>query len=223
MNITKNLMTEIQNSLKVPKNQFNKFGGYRYRSCEDIVEAVKPLLAQQNLYLNISDEIMHIGERFYVKATVQIISASREIIAQSIAYAREEETKKGMDGSQITGAASSYARKYALNGLLGIDDTKDADTSEHTETTAPVVKSEPSRLLQVAGSKTPPPAKKPEPATENKEDARPWLTEKQFNQAMTRVSGGDLDCYHKTVAEFRMKKDYRKSLDEVFNFSKSLV
>lgn len=114
----------IQKNLKAPKNQFNKFGGYKYRSCEDILEAIKPLL--DGCVLIISDEIVEIGGRIYVKATACMADGSNTIT--NTAYAREAETKKGMDESQITGAASSYARKYALNGLFCIDDTKDADT-----------------------------------------------------------------------------------------------
>ncbi len=123
-------LSEIQAKLNVPKGQFNKFGKYKYRSCEDIVEAVKPLLAERNLSLIMSDEIVLVGDRYYIKATVSINSANGDKI-ETTAYAREELVKKGMDGSQITGTASSYARKYALNGLLSIDDNKDADTEEH--------------------------------------------------------------------------------------------
>ena len=118
----------IQRTLKAPKGQMNKFGGYKYRSCEDILEAVKPLLG--DLVLTISDDIVEVGGRVYVRATVSISSSSQ--VVSTTAFARESETKKGMDESQITGAASSYARKYALNGLFCIDDTKDADaTNEH--------------------------------------------------------------------------------------------
>lgn len=120
----------VQAALKAPKGQFNKFGGYSYRSCEDILEAVKPLLVEHGILLTLTDEIVEIGGRFYVRATAQVTDG--ESGATVTAYAREEETKKGMDGSQITGSASSYARKYALNGLFCIDDTKDADaTNDH--------------------------------------------------------------------------------------------
>lgn len=128
-----NKLIKIQNRLKAPKGQFNKFGNYKYRSCEDILEAVKPLCADEEVQLTISDEIVMIGERYYVKATATVTDGSES--ASVTAYAREEETKKGMDSSQITGATSSYARKYALNGLFCIDDTKDADTDEFTEKT----------------------------------------------------------------------------------------
>jgi len=125
-----NKLLEIQSKLKAPKNQTNAFGKYKYRSCEDILEAVKPLLKEQGLTMTISDTLDGIGDRNYVRATVTLSDGEKEISVS--AYAREEETKKGMDGAQITGAASSYARKYALNGLFLIDDTKDADaTNDH--------------------------------------------------------------------------------------------
>lgn len=122
---------DIQHKLKAPKGQYNSFGKYNYRSCEDILEGVKPLLKEHNLALLIDDEIVQIGERYYVKATARITDG-REIVSAT-AYAREPDTKKGMDESQITGATSSYARKYALNALLCIDDTKDADTMDNSK------------------------------------------------------------------------------------------
>lgn len=120
-------LIEIQQKLKAPKNQRNSFGNYNYRNAEDILEAVKPLLKEQELALILNDEIINVENRFYVKATVTIFDTEGKLIAQSSALAREEESKKGMDGSQVTGASSSYARKYALNGLFAIDDTKDSD------------------------------------------------------------------------------------------------
>lgn len=123
----KELVT-IQQKLKAPKGQKNTFGGYRYRSCEDILESVKPILSESKCSLTLSDEMVQVGNRIYVKATATLTNDKGE--AQIVtAYAREEETKKGMDGSQITGASSSYARKYALNGLFCIDDTKDSDAT----------------------------------------------------------------------------------------------
>lgn len=122
---------DIQHKLKAPKGQYNSFGKYNYRSCEDILEGVKPLLKEHNLALLVDDEIVQIGERYYVKATAKITDG-REIVSAT-AYAREPDTKKGMDESQITGATSSYARKYALNALLCIDDTKDADTMDNSK------------------------------------------------------------------------------------------
>lgn len=120
-------LAEIQRTLNAPKNQYNSFGKYKYRSCEDILEGVKPLLS--GLFLSISDEIVLIGERYYVKATAIITDGVTSHSAS--AMAREASDKKGMDDAQVTGATSSYARKYCLNGLFGIDDSKDADTDEH--------------------------------------------------------------------------------------------
>lgn len=128
-------LATIQKELKAPKNQFNKFGNYKYRSCEDILESLKGLLKKTKTSLKISDELVLLGDRFYVKATATLYDLESEEKIENTAYAREEETKKGMDGSQITGTASSYARKYALNGLFLIDDTKDADTNEYHKQT----------------------------------------------------------------------------------------
>jgi hypothetical protein len=119
----------IQSELKAPKSLFNKFGGYKYRKAEDILEAVKPLLAKQKCTLTITDDVVLIGNRIYVKATATIKNEKGEC-ETTTGWAREEETKKGMDGSQITGASSSYARKYALNGLFAIDDNADSDTTD---------------------------------------------------------------------------------------------
>jgi len=120
-------LAEIQRELKAPKNQYNSFGKYKYRSCEDILEGVKPLLG--DVTLTLSDDIVQVGNRIYVKAKATLKDKEGELSATG--WARESETKKGMDDSQITGSTSSYARKYALNGLFCIDDTKDADTDEH--------------------------------------------------------------------------------------------
>lgn len=117
----------IQGNLKAPKGQMNNFGKYKYRSAEDILESVKPLLTKHGLILTLSDEMVMVGDRVYVKATARLTDGSAEV--QTTAFAREEESKKGMDGSQVTGASSSYARKYALNGLFCIDDTKDSDAT----------------------------------------------------------------------------------------------
>ena len=128
-------LIEIQQKLKAPKEQNNSFGGYKYRSCEDILEAVKPLLGEQKLFILLNDEIVFIEGRFYVKATVSLFDEEGKEITHTTAYAREEESKPKMDGSQVTGSSSSYARKYALNGLFAIDDTKDSDaTNTHGKT-----------------------------------------------------------------------------------------
>lgn len=126
----------IQSKLKAPKGNYNSFGKYKYRSAEDILEAVKPLLNEENCVLTLSDEIVQVGDRYYIKATCTLVNSDGQIVETS-AFARETETKTGMDASQITGMASSYARKYALNGLFCIDDTKDADalntSAEYTQ------------------------------------------------------------------------------------------
>lgn len=129
MEIYKKLF-HIQQNLKAPKDQFNGFGGYNYRSCEGILEAVKPYLAETKTALTLSDGIEEHGNRIYVRATAKLTDIEKPAdFIEVFAFAREEETKKGMDASQVTGAASSYARKYALNGLFDIDDTKDSDAT----------------------------------------------------------------------------------------------
>lgn len=126
-------LVKIQAELKAPKNQTNSFGKYKYRSAEDIVEAVKPILSKYGTALVITDEVVQVGERIYIKATATLLDGTDDSISVS-GWAREEEVKKGMDAAQITGSASSYARKYALNGLFAIDDTKDSDsTNEHKD------------------------------------------------------------------------------------------
>ena len=132
MNIYEKLMN-IQKELKAPKGQYNSFGKYKYRSCEDILESVKPLLEKYKVTIILTDKLEQIGERYYIRAMAILFDTESDNSIENTAYAREEETKKGMDGSQITGTSSSYARKYALNGLLLIDDTKDADTDEFTK------------------------------------------------------------------------------------------
>lgn len=122
----------IQTELKAPKGQYNKFGNYKYRSCEDILEAVKPILAKHGATIIITDDIEVRGDRYYVRATA-VLRVGEKVIGTTQAFAREPEEKRGMDSSQITGTASSYARKYALNGLLLIDDTKDEDSNELRE------------------------------------------------------------------------------------------
>ena len=131
-NVLKKLFN-IQQELKVPKNQRNTFGNYNFRSCEDIMEASKPICAKYNCLLVCSDSITFIGNRYYVEATATLFDLDSEESIEVTASAREEETKKGMDASQITGASSSYARKYALNGLLQLDDNKDPDTNEYSK------------------------------------------------------------------------------------------
>ena len=150
-------LLNIQSELKAPKNQTNNFGRYNYRSCEDILETVKPILNKEKCVVIVNDEIEQVENRFYVKATVSLVDVeSGEIIASS-AYAREEENKKGMDSSQVTGASSSYARKYALNGLFAIDDTKDSDVTnsgeknEYSASQQSLIKQQIGEILKVKG------------------------------------------------------------------------
>jgi ERF superfamily len=135
-------LLKIQQELKVPKNRTNTFGGYKYRSCEDIVDAVKPLAAQEGFYLILTDEVVEVGGRIYVKATAKLLDG-KGTHYEACGYARESETKKGMDEAQITGSASSYARKYALNGLFAIDDVADPDatnTHDKDKSVTPTIK-----------------------------------------------------------------------------------
>ena len=133
MNIIKNnvyfKLMKVQSKLKAPKGQYNSFGRYSYRSCEDILEALKPLLAEVEAIVNVSDEVKLIGDRFYVEATAMFLDCETGDSVVARASAREDETKKGMDLAQVTGSVSSYARKYALNGLFAIDDNKDSDAT----------------------------------------------------------------------------------------------
>lgn len=125
---------KIQAQLKAPKSQYNKFGKYNYRNAEDILNAVKPLCQAYDVVLILTDDIKNVGDRYYVQATARLIDINTGAGTEVTAYAREEESQKGMDGSQVTGASSSYARKYALNGLFAIDDTKDSDTTNKGDT-----------------------------------------------------------------------------------------
>lgn len=141
-------LVKIQAELKAPKNQTNNFGKYKYRSAEDIIEAVKPILNKYGTALVISDEVVQVGDRIYIKATATLLDGTDVSISVN-GWAREEEVKKGMDSAQITGAASSYARKYALNGLFAIDDTKDADANnEHKDEVGEVKRMELISLLE---------------------------------------------------------------------------
>lgn len=150
-------LSTVQLALKAPKGQRNTFGNYNYRNCEDILEAVKPLLAGVELTLIISDELVNIGDRYYIRATAKVYAYEVQVdsFAHATGYAREEETKKGMDGSQITGAASSYARKYALNGLFLIDDTKDSDaTNDHGKASSTIKAASKDRARMLVAEQT---------------------------------------------------------------------
>lgn len=160
--MTKNIATkllEIQMELKAPKGQYNKFGNFNYRSAEDIIEAVKPICAKHGVLLTLRDELNHVGERYYIKATARLTDCESAEYIETCAFAREAASKSGMDDSQLTGSTSSYARKYALNGLFAIDDTKDADTDEFGTITG---KGQPAKARETTsrGSKK---ATKPEP------------------------------------------------------------
>lgn len=144
----------IQSELKAPKNQKNTFGGYMYRSCEDILTALKPLLIKTKTTINIADEAVQVGERYYIKATATLRDAESQEVITATAYAREPQIKKGMDEAQITGATSSYARKYALNGLFGIDDTKDADTMDNSKNEIEDLKKEADKIKTIEQLRT---------------------------------------------------------------------
>lgn len=166
-------LCEIQKQLKAPKNQRNTFGNYNYRSCEDILEAVKPLLIDE--VVTIKDEIVFIGNRYYVKATSRIENGDGKFL-EVTAYAREAEIKKGMDEAQITGSASSYARKYSLNGLFLIDDTKDADTQDNR----------PQATVATKKPYTKPVYQKPVSAPKQAV-AKPQITEEEFKTAIKKM------------------------------------
>ena len=160
MSVYKKLI-EVQTKLKAPKNQYNSFGKYSYRNCEDILEALKPILKEVGATIIISDEVVSVNERYYVKATVKFIDTETGEVVEASANAREEDNKKGMDSSQLTGSTSSYARKYALNGLFAIDDTKDSDfTNTHDKedkkkTLEVISEAQAKRMYMIAKGKDP--------------------------------------------------------------------
>ena len=180
-------LAEIQAKLKAPKNQRNNFGNYSYRSCEDILEALKPIINPMGFWVTLNDEIVQVGDRYYVKAIATITDG--KISWSNTAFAREEESKKGMDGSQVTGASSSYARKYALNGLLSIDDTKDSDaTNTH--------------------------GKEEKPATlapKISEDKR-WITDEQFAKLCEQVKAGDTDAIRRAQEKVKINLQQLETL-----------
>lgn len=187
-------LIEIQSKLKAPKSQFNKFGNYNYRNQEDILEALKPLLKENGCHLIVSDELVIVGERIYIKATATI--SKENISISAIGFAREDEQIKGMSTAQITGSTSSYARKYALNGLFCIDDNKDDDnTNTHGKDEKQVESKE-------------------QPKKEFKQDDRPWLNEEDFKKILNRIGAGNEEAYSKSIEFYKMKKEYRKSLED---------
>lgn len=187
-------LIKVQNELKAPKSQFNSFGKYKYRSCEDILEAVKPLLMANNLTLLLNDEVELVGDRFYIKAKAVLIDTENGDTVEASAYARESLDKKGMDSSQVTGATSSYARKYALNGLFLIDDTKDFDTDEATKVNKqsdPTISAEKCKQLYTMANNigfSNDDVKKAIKAHFNKTSAKE-LTMKEFKDLLARLEG----------------------------------
>ena len=183
-------LRRLQAELKAPKSQWNEFGKYKYRSCEDILEAVKPLL--QGALLTISDEIVMVGQRYYVQATATIKDGDKAEVAK--AYAREEEARKGLDAAQITGAASSYARKYALAGLLLLDDTPDADTKDNRGT--------PEKGKRTGGHQDGPPPPPPPPNPEDGDGGDRGITKKQRAMLFAKMeeqhlnTGQSREFYH---------------------------
>ena len=177
-------INKIQTQLNAPKSQYNKFGGYKYHNCEDILQALKPLLSDIQCYVTLSDEIVAIGNRIYVKATA-VISDGKDSVTTT-AFARESETRKGMDDSQITGSASSYARKYALNGLFAIDDNKDADFDNHANNNH-------------ANNNH---------ASQHSQKSLPSLNDSRFNQAIEAVKSGQFDK-RRLLTEFALTDQQR--------------
>ncbi len=189
-------LTEIQNKLNVPKNQYNSFGNYNYRSAEDIQEAVKPHLKEHGLSLVLYDELVMVGERYYIRSVARLEDGKDKIEVPS--YAREEENKKGMDGSQITGASSSYARKYALGGMFLIDDSKDADATNNGK------------------DQKKPPAKKPEPVPAEKlvcdnKDCAKKITQAEYDYSVKKYKRPFCRDCQKKIEE--VKKPKKEEID----------
>jgi len=196
----------IQSNLKAPKNQFNSFGGYAYRSAEDVLEAVKPLLKEVGCTLTISDEIVVVADRVYVKATATLSDGKDSV--STTAFAREEEAKKGMDAAQITGAASSYARKYALNGLFCIDDTKDPDSTNkgEQETRSSAA---PKTISKPVAKPTAKPAAKPEAKPNDLEQAKKALDLCKDNKSIDEVV--------KTFKNLWKDEEFKKMVEQARN------
>lgn len=206
-------LMQIQRDLKAPKGQFNSFGKYPYRSCEDILEAVKPLCHKHNTLVTLADEVVLIGPWMYVRAEAAILDCDGEGTELVVsAFARETETRKGMDASQITGSASSYARKYALNGLFCIDDAKDADTQERPPEQAqrPTPPTPPARPVQA------PPAADP-PSTSPAQEMPP------YKQQAIPMSDGLRKAYHATGSELYGDKwdEERKRISQHYGVDSS--
>lgn len=214
------LLNEIQQKLKAPKSQNNDFGKYKYRSCEDILEAIKPLIGDRGI-LTISDEMVLIGDRYYIKATATLTEFLPENKFQDTtvsAYAREEENKKGMDSSQLTGSTSSYARKYALNGLFCIDDTKDSDHTNKHDKKFPledIIKDSKKNVKSVKSSKDKASSKELESKTEDKNDdiGRQVAAHRKAKEIWG--GKGDEKLKEKLMADYGVESTKQISLEEL--------
>ena len=186
-------LSQIQNKLNAPKGQYNSFGKYNYRNCEDILQALKPILAEHKCHVSLSDEVVIVGNRFYIKATATITDSENNSFSTT-AFAREAESKKGMDESQVTGSTSSYARKYALNGLFAIDDNKDADTlNNHADfTNQPVAQAAIQQGAQMGSVKQ-----------------LPTLSDERFNGAVQAVKSGQFDKL-KLLTDFQLTEQQKQ-------------
>ena len=186
-------LSQIQNKLNAPKGQYNSFGKYNYRNCEDILQALKPILSEHKCHVSLSDEVVMVGNRFYIKATATITDSENNSFSTT-AFAREAESKKGMDESQVTGSTSSYARKYALNGLFAIDDNKDADTlNNHADfTNQPVAQAAIQQGAQMGSVKQ-----------------LPTLSDERFNGAVQAVKNGQFDKL-KLLTDFQLTEQQKQ-------------
>lgn len=186
-------LSQIQNKLNAPKGQYNSFGKYNYRNCEDILQALKPILSEHKCHVSLSDEVVIVGNRFYIKATATITDSENNSFSTT-AFAREAESKKGMDESQVTGSTSSYARKYALNGLFAIDDNKDADTlNNHADfTNQPVAQAAMQQGAQMGSVKQ-----------------LPTLSDERFNGAVQAVKNGQFDKL-KLLTDFQLTEQQKQ-------------
>lgn len=186
-------LSQIQSKLNAPKGQHNSFGKYNYRNCEDILQALKPILSEHKCHVSLSDEVVIVGNRFYIKATATITDSENNSFSTT-AFAREAESKKGMDESQVTGSTSSYARKYALNGLFAIDDNKDADTlNNHADfTNQPVAQAAIQQGAQMGSVKQ-----------------LPTLSDERFNGAVQAVKNGQFDKL-KLLTDFQLTEQQKQ-------------
>ena len=205
-------LINIQSELKAPKSQYNSFGKYQYRNAEDILEAVKPLLKKNNCHLTITDEIILIGDRYYVKATAEITNGTEVVVTSALA--REEESKKGMDSAQLTGATSSYARKYALNGLFCIDDTKDSDYNNQGDKSDKAEKTEAPKQVSV-----------PAPKEVKQAPNVPPIPEEVLKEIAEAQTNDDINKLWKKYVNLRVNPDFKPKLttrnDEIKNNQQS--